>query len=745
MGFFCTLLLIGFLASPILTKDVCNSKAVLVKTDEFFLTQPYVKEINVNFDDFNSALIQLDKEALKFKTIAQAYDTMEELKAAEPKPLIPYTQEYNLIKIKSTPTSVTKDCAMADARVLELEPEMRPRIQEILKENDMRSTPFYGLFSKNNLLSLKGTYFEPAPQPSSALDSQRYPALTKENVIEYSLTTTTSTTTTLAPGATASPSLAEVKIDGLCMKKNNFWDLEKNRNAWLSLITKIIKTLPHLAEWKNIFTNFASKAKSITNHNRGGESKLPYKLSLPSSFRNILKFITNYADVTKWEQSKASDIDNFTGYMENFKSLIRFFKLNIKKKTIDNTTEISQAELPVVEVDQAKMQKYLEMDPAKFNLAGPISLTSLSKDSDSSEIVRTEANMKIIDMQDLITVYAVRPLIYNQQITTVKYVVKTHRSTIAFQNKPQLQDCSNTQVNNIEIKTCKGFITSGIEEVPPQLSLSCGSAILTDGEATEFLKCPLTKAPIEPLAYRTNCNDYSAVISSLVPLRARVYCDTFLKSTLDLLNFPAYLNTDCEIKILDGEAERVLLSQLHSDFLQDTYDVKVRMPPLPTTPLATKFVLSPTVLTMIIAFPVGFITLLLTLGCILYLFDPEKCKIAMRKICCCMGCLQNKPRCCDCCAPSENIQYDGDEEMVEVRVLRPRSKVREPSRQIQYPTRDRSANNSEASIATAPPLSEYDPFISKSLSKLPSTKSMENVSTRNPAQTRAIKHSYRDQ
>ena len=743
MEFFLTFLMIGFLTGPTLTKDVCNSKAVLVKTDEFFLTQPYVKEINVNFDDFNSALTQLDKEALKFKTIAQTYDTMEELNAAEPYPLIPYTSEYNLVKIKSTPASVTSDCAKASARVLELEPEMRPRIQEILKANDMNSTPFYGIFSKNNLLSIKGTYFEPAPRTSAAttLDNQRYPALTKENVIEYPFTTTTTTTTTTtpAPGAPASPVPVETKIDGLCMRKNNFWDLSKNRNSWLSLITKIIKTLPHLTEWRDIFSNFANKAKAIPSHSREIESKVPYKLSLPSSFRNVLKFMTNYADTTQWEQSKASDIDNFTGYMENFKSLIKFFKLNIKKKAIDNTTEISQAELPMVEVDQTRMQKYLEMDPAKFSIAGPISLTSLSKEAGTPITVKTEANMKIIDMQDLITIYAVRPLIYNQQITTVKYVVKTHRSTFALHNKPQLQECLDTQINNIDFKTCKGFITSGTEEIQPQFSLSCGNAIFTDKEATDFLKCPLVRAPSEPLAYRTNCNDYSAVISSSVPLRARVYCDTFLKNTLDLLNFPAYLNTDCEIKVLDGEAERVLLPQLHSDFLQDTYDIKVKMPLSPISPLTPSFEFSPTVMTMVIAFPVGFVTLILTLGCILYLFDPEKCKIAMRKICCCLGCLQNRS-CSACCTANQDIQ-GCETEMAEVRILKPR-----PTKQIQHPTRDRSTHESEASIATAPPLSEYDPFISRSLSRLPSTKSMENVSTRNPAQTRnAIKHSYRDQ
>ena len=83
------------------TEDICGRYAVLIHTDEFYMTQPYSKTINVGFDNYLETLKQLELHATKFKTIADEYETVEKIQSTEPHSLIPFTNEKNLIPIST--------------------------------------------------------------------------------------------------------------------------------------------------------------------------------------------------------------------------------------------------------------------------------------------------------------------------------------------------------------------------------------------------------------------------------------------------------------------------------------------------------------------------------------------------------------------------------------------------------------------------------------------------------------------
>ena len=102
--------------------------------------------------------------------------------------------------------------------------------------------------------------------------------------------------------------------------------------------------------------------------------------------------------------------------------------------------------------------------------------------------------------------------------------------------------------------------------------MDCGNALASDDSEPDFVKCPLQKAPKYPLAHRVQCHNSSAVLSSNKPLKIRIYCDSISRQPVKLDTFPVYLNTECEIRLLDNKAEKtetILLPQLATKFVQD--------------------------------------------------------------------------------------------------------------------------------------------------------------------------------
>ena len=734
--------------------DICTSRAVLKQTDEFYLSQPYFKTIDASFENYKLILAEIEEQVNAFKNIAVKYDTPSELDQLEPLPLIPFTDQNNLVKVTGLASDFMTACRKHNTIPIDLTPATADKLTQILADQDLESTPFLAYAVKNHLVSQQGLVLKQLPADPDL--KNKYNMFTFEGEIQTPvLTTTTSTTVTTesSTGTTTSVAAsvkAEKNITGLCMKPNNFWDNGLNRDSWFPLITKIIKTLPSLGEWRESISNFLRKPALKTDSSRKEERQI-FKFSLPSGLNSILNFLKKYSSAQAWESSSASDIKDFKNYIDNFVSFIKMFKTTTK--TIHkNSTEISQAVLPSFSTDNNKLLRFLEIDNNKNKIVGNIYMVSTTKTQDE-QTVTIEIRFKLVDLQDKLTIFTVRPLIFRNSITTSKFLLQSHRKNLALIEEPRPTGCTQETFNNENIKVCQDYVTSGMEQLQPQTALACGNSLMLETEAEDFAKCLLTSPPSEPFAYKTNCKDYSLVISSATPLKIRVYCDTFLKDTIDLVRFPAYLDTNCEIKILNGDVERILVPQLHSDFIQDSNSpVPMLLPPPLPSANESSFKMDSTILTLLISLPIGLLSFISLLICILYLFDPERCKMALKKICCCLNLAHccRKP-CSDCCVRYEYPpEYDGNtERRKNESEIRPRRARNEASQAIQsrQPSLLGSLGNVSLAASAPPPPEDNEALLMRNMPRLmPSAKSSDNLNYNNSSRgqvDRLPRHSYK--
>ena len=135
--------------------------------------------------------------------------------------------------------------------------------------------------------------------------------------------------------------------------------------------------------------------------------------------------------------------------------------------------------------------------------------------------------------------------------------------------QPTPYGCITDTSTDRPLRICSGYTTPGLPLLSSEDSLDCGNSLANDDSESDFNKCPIRIAPKHPLAHRAQCHNSSVVLSSQHPLQVRIYCDNLSKRPIKLENFPVYLNTDCEIRLLDKRAETILLPQLTTKFIQD--------------------------------------------------------------------------------------------------------------------------------------------------------------------------------
>jgi hypothetical protein len=696
--------------------DICTSRAVLRQTDEFYMTQSYSKIFEASFENYKQILAEIEAQSNNFKTNALKYDTQLELEQLEPQKLYPFTAQNNIIKVTGPAAEFMAVCSRSGSIPLDITPGNADKVKEILTATELESTPFVGFAIRDHLIARNGEILTKLPDGYDL--KSKYGKFTKTGDIVLQITTavpSTVATTTAAPLA-STVATAVSNITGLCMKPNNYWDAERNRDSWLPMINKIIKTLPTLLEWKESITNFINKAAQRTDTVRKDERQI-FKFSLPSGLNSILNFLRKYSSPAAWEASTSNDITDFQKYIDYFTNFAKMFKLktNIRHH---NGTEISYAVLPSFATDNSKLLKYLEIDSNKNKIAGNIKMISTQQSLEDSTVT-VEVRFKLIDLQDKMTIFAIRPLIFKHRITSTRYLLQTFRKNLALQEEPRPTGCTIVTINNENHKVCENYVTSGLEQLQPQASLACGNSLIFETEAEDFQKCTLVSPPTDPLAYRTDCKDsYSLVISAATPLKIRVYCDTFLKDTMELVQFPAYLGTECEVKLINGDTERIIVPQIHNDFVQESKSPVAMLSPFQPVPVGNPaFSLDNTTLTLLIALPLGLLSFLGLLICVLYLFDPERCKDAMKKLCCCLN-LANccKKPCSDCCV---RYQYPPDYEADIERRGVPRDYLPPPRNNIPMvrslqSTRNNSIASGLSLAASAPPAPEENDALLKS-------------------------------
>lgn len=561
-------------------EDICTDRAALVLFDEFYLSQDFESDIKLNFSNYVHELNRIHDDLTPFETNAIKYDTEAELDELEPSALIPFTHDTNLIQIKSPNKDFMTACANKDAKVLEIDSSSIGILKRIMEKLGIEKVPFRAFDDRGAQVSASGTVLKNIP----TLDSN-----TKQ-LLRYFFPTfsRTGTSSFIYPSNDTIVSLTSDPVDGFCIKPNNMWDRKgPSRNKWLTLIKKITSNLSLIKSWKDSFSSLFTNLPVIDQ--LYGKVSDKFTPNTPLALTGISNFLSKYKLNSTWESSTPSAFSDFQTFIKNFKSLAKVFikipPLKTRVNTLANITETKITEMVAAPFDDDKIQRFLDLNPDKVNITGPISIKPLYQLGGSGGIVGAQAKFKIYEANDKIKIYHVKPLIYHGFVTTVTHVLMSSKHKLALTHTPVPYGCENQRNNQNQeddIKICKGYTTPGLESLSTIDSDICGAALSTIKGEVEFTKCPLTPAPSTPLAYRVSCGNRTVVISSIKSLKIRVFCDGSSGPTVTLLDsFPSYLKTECEVRQVEkGGFEPILLPQLHSDFIMQQLISDVEKSPI---------------------------------------------------------------------------------------------------------------------------------------------------------------------
>ena len=639
--------------------DICGHYSVLTEIQSFFITQPFTQTINIGFEDYFSAMTELRAQATKFNIIAQNYTSRDKLKLMEPQTLIPFGPNKNLIKIPETQhTLLMAECQKYGAQFLSFDPWDKQDLLKILKEQNLESVPFFAYQTPRSLLSRGIKLLESPLVPANLLKIgvTGYPLLYQNGTIGYP-----------EPGQTE----AEFRSVALCEKENNYWDRSsENQKTFTNLLGKILNKIPQLFDTGSTFIDTIAMINKLPKPSFSVMAN-KYSFSAPSSLVQMVNLFQKYNNKNSWETSKPTAILDFLNFTPNFNKIINLFKFKKPKKLTDQII-FSNNSILLSTVEEERLLTFLGLEPEQFGISGPVGIQPVmvlpenpttENEEKKSTSMAAQIKMNIYDRKDIVRIHTVRPLISNGQVTTVTHVVVTPRYVQATESEPVPHQCTKSEKDAIQV--CEGFQTTGPEEQHQQTLLTCGRALTQTNVSVDFNKCPTKPSPPNPLVYRANCDgERMVVLSSPYPLTIKVYCDTFVEESKQFNSFPVYIQTECEIREVLNETDKILLPQLQVDFHQQQRVRKI-VTMKPTTIIAKEIYSlleeKPWVLTLAIAISITVI-LLFFLILVLALFDPQRCKkVTEKRICCCFICMHRKcQKCCgktscSCCKPENDI------------------------------------------------------------------------------------------
>jgi len=548
--------------------EICGQYAILSKIDEFYMVQEIKKKVNIDLTQIIDEVDLIEAPGTLFKNIAEQYNTEEKLAATEPDVLIPYTHNFNLIKIQGTNPTFASICKQKGARMLEFEPEFKGKIANIMATHGIQSTPFKAYPDKTYLVSGRGSVIDTPATPETKFPQLKYayPQLRQDGLFEYPLEANL-------------VNINNSMTTGFCLKPNNYWDLHTPaRTKWLRAIKQIINSINSIPVWKE------AAAKLITKLPLGQQTTETIKkviLRAPAQLRGMVTFFDKYQFKESWENTSPSDGSDFFTYLNDFKAIGNFFKrllrLNPKKGTV--ILPLDEAEL----LKEQMAQGDLNIPNSTSLMVRPLHMARKNGEDDSNlpSVMVAEIQTEGMDKDDLISIYLVKPLITvmpevdnNPVIPNITYIVQTKKEARAMQQQPLPYGCADDDQNIHEdhiIKYCRGFHIPKTTSLSTQKELMCGRALISDEKSENIKYCPMQQPPDKPLVYQVQCQEMTAAISSPRPVHVRIRCNGKLTLMKTYTTFPVYFKTNCEIRELVGLKEEVLLPQKY-DELTDLFD-----------------------------------------------------------------------------------------------------------------------------------------------------------------------------
>ena len=376
------LLALGFL--PLLSADECGYHASLVGKEDFYLTQPFQKNISIDLQDYFSTFDEITAYKDLFVKQFSNYSTNARLDSLEPYPLIPFTEDQNLIHIKEEIPSfrASRECSLRNAQLVRITNLTKDKIKQVLIDHDIPYVPFLGIGYQSSVYTPNQgfEFFDTPPSGSKTilkLHELSLPFLDKQGNIAYPPTTDTSSTstigtTTISPVGkrsvtTFSPEDNDVyKSQVLCAKTNNPWDLLRNRDSWFKLYNKVSKTLntlskaiPKFGSVRNTLKTLPSKANSVLNL---------IKIQAPTYLKNIAKVLKTFSTSSPWEKANFSVLDTFKNLIKDVKKTVSTLG---RSKGMLTMTEGNPSFI-ISDVDESNWLGKLNLDEDVFGIAGPI-------------------------------------------------------------------------------------------------------------------------------------------------------------------------------------------------------------------------------------------------------------------------------------------------------------------------------------------------------------------------------------
>jgi len=560
--------------------DICNHQATLVERDRFYITQPFQAEIELDLKNYFEFFRDAEVYHKPFAAILQNYSTASKLKEHEPWVTHPYDTEKNVI-ILPDEYETTKDapsaCAEKGSELIYINQFTKPKMVEVLKKLRVKYAPFAAIPFGKSIFS-PSFHFIATPdevQKATNIPEYGYPQLKRDGTILYPVTPkpvgdspTTAAPTTVKSINNSNPDL-EKRI--VCFRKNNPWDLKPKQEGWLSKAARLARTLKIFDTLAPAFTSVQRVLKNLDRVKTNTSKKI--KVALPTFMGKVVAFLKEFSNAARWEETVPADEDRFDEFERNLQTLQS--TLQTPEPNLLNMRKQGKGfQLPVF--NKENWVDRLQLDELHYGLTAPIEVqiigTPQEATSEGVESVIAKIGARTYYKNDLMTLYAVEPNIINGEITTVKYVVSSPHTQFAMMDPPSLIDCFPQE--GLPYKACRAIVTPNVSPLHEQNMMDCARALSEPGLSANFNKCPLTRAPDFPIAYRAQCDGENgtnvAIVNSQTPLKLSFVCNDREIAIEDVLRFPLRIATACAIQELKGETRKTILPQLQKEYLQSS-------------------------------------------------------------------------------------------------------------------------------------------------------------------------------
>jgi hypothetical protein len=555
--------------------------------DTFHISQRIEKEITVDLNDYKNAFEQLSKNLPLFKAQLEKYDTIEELNALEPITLIPFKENFNLIKIQVTgDATILNACQKHGASLLPIEPADISFISELMKEHSIETLPVRVLIHKS-IFSMTGKFLQ-------HLTIAEITTLSGE----YTVSTTVFNRSTKLFSHIPTPANP---VDVLCQKINNPFDLPNSlQKLWLKTTDQIATSLPTIQKWSSLIKKFLYPSPAQAPPTTPVSD---VQIPIPDPLSHITSFITKFSTGSVWSQMMPSDFSQFLKYCDNFKTLYTSFSNSLSRIDLSSFPVWNGNKQPglrypaalTLDFETTSLRKYLNLEQ-NFRLTGPVQIQPLStgqawNPGPTGTHIKVVAAFRIYDTAELAKLYQIKPIFHQNKMTSMKYLVSWKQQALTFSGLPALLKCTTNKDDMLSTsaKICHSFSQPGSSTTDTDKRISCAKVLLKEqGSFSDCLPMVTNDSIDSTIAVRADCSGYSSsvvvVSSTLRKIKVLVDCSASDQKAFEFQTFPTYLETPCPLFLVTKEGKKLLLPSFQPNYLEEqnrSLNFLVVTPPVP--------------------------------------------------------------------------------------------------------------------------------------------------------------------